>query len=121
MADGDLDTPAAISAIVDPIKAVGGLVGFAIGALATYRSGGAIPDSIMHGILGALLLYPVAWFLALILVREGIRANVDDQRRAYERKVVDAKRQIAQQMQSAGMPLPPALQEYNRAELPPGS
>jgi hypothetical protein len=118
MAEGELDTPHAISAIVDPIKAIGALVGFAIGFAATYRSGGAIPDSIMHGILGALLLYPVAWFLALILVREGIRANVEDQRKAYDRKVLEAKRQVAQQMQASGMPLPPALQELTR-ELPP--
>jgi hypothetical protein len=114
VAEGELDTPSAIAAIVDPIKAVGALIGFAIGFAATYRSGGAITDSIMHGILGALLLYPVAWFLALILVREGIRANVEDQRKAYDRKVLDAKRQIAAQMQASGIPLPPALQDLGR-------
>jgi hypothetical protein len=73
----------------------------------------------MHGVLGGLLMYPVAWFLGLVLVREGIRANVEDQRRAYDRKVLDAKRQIAHQMQASGMKLPPALQELTRGELPP--
>ncbi len=34
--------------------------GFAVGFIATYRAGGAVSDSIMHGILGALLLMPVA-------------------------------------------------------------
>jgi hypothetical protein len=122
MADpGQIDTPTAIAAIVSPIKAIGALVGFAVGFAATYRSGGAIADSIMHGLLGALLLLPLAWFLALFLVREGIKANVDDQRRQYDARVTQAKRQVAEQMQASGMPVPPALQEALRApQLPPG-
>jgi hypothetical protein len=75
----------------------------------------------MHGLLGALLLLPLAWFLALFLVREGIKANVDDQRRQYDARVTQAKRQVAEQMQASGMPVPPALQEALRApQLPPG-
>ena len=77
---GGIDTPTAIAAIVSPIKALGALLGFAIGFVATYRAGGAVSDSILHGILGALLLLPCAWFLALFLVREGIKANVQLQR-----------------------------------------
>ena len=122
MADSSgIDTPTAIAAIVEPIKAVGALLGFAVGFAATYRSGGAVSDSIMHGLLGAVLLLPVAWFLALFLVREGIKANVDEQRHQYDLRVLQAKRQVAEQMQANGMALPPALQEALRApQLPPG-
>ena len=121
MADPQIDTPTAIAAIVEPIKAIGLLVGFGVGFLATYRSGGAISDSILHGILGAVLLMPVAWFLALFLVREGIKANIEDQRTAYDARVLNAKRQVAEQMQASGMVVPPALQEALRApQLPPG-
>ena len=122
MADsGQIDTPTAIAAIVAPIKAVGALIGFAVGFAATYRFGGAVSDSIMHGLLGALLVTPLAWFLALFLVREGIKANVDIQRRHYDARVMQAKRQVAEQMQASGMTLPPQLQEALRApQLPPG-
>ena len=41
----------------------------------------------MHGILGALLLMPVAWFLALFLVREGIKGNIEQQRQQYDVRV----------------------------------
>lgn len=118
---GQIDTPTAIGAIVAPIKACGALLGFAVGFVATYRSGGAISDSIMHGLLGALLLFPVAWFLALFLVREGIKANIDTQRRAYEARVTAARRQVAEQLQASGVSLSPQLQEALRApQLPPG-
>jgi hypothetical protein len=119
--DGNIDTPTAIAAIVSPIKAIGALLGFAVGFIATYRAGGAISDSIMHGFLGALLVLPCAWFLALFLVREGIKANVLDQRAQYDKRLLDAKRRVALQLQATGMPLPPALEEALRAPaLPPG-
>ncbi len=120
MAD-TIDTPTAIAAIVSPIKAVGALLGFAVGFVATYRAGGAISDSIMHGLLGSLLVLPCAWFLALFLVREGIKANVVEQRAEYDQRLVEAKRKVALQLQATGMPLPPSLEEALRAPaLPPG-
>ncbi len=121
----DIDTPTAIAAIVSPIKAVGSLIGFAAGFAATYRSGGAISDSILHGILGALLVMPLAWFLALFLVREGIKTNVADQQRSYEAKLLRAQRHVAEQMQASGMALPPSMQELLRSspqqQIGPGS
>ncbi len=116
-----IDTPTAIAAIVSPIKALGALIGFAVGFVATYRAGGAISDSIMHGILGALLLLPCAWFLALFLVREGIKANVQLQRQQYDQRLQQAKRQVAEQLRATGMPLPPALEESLKqpTALPP--
>jgi hypothetical protein len=110
--------------MVSPIKAAGALIGFAAGFAATYRSGGAISDSIYHGIFGALLVMPLAWFLALFLVREGIKANVAEQQRAYQSKLLRAQRQVAEQMQAGGMVLPPAMQELLRStppQLGPGS
>lgn len=116
-----IDTPTAIAAIVAPIKAIGALLGFAVGFIATYRAGGAISDSVMHGLLGALLVMPCAWFLALILVREGIKANIQMQRQQYDARVTAAKRQVAEQLRANGMPLSPALEESLRtpAALPP--
>ncbi len=116
-----IDTPTAIAAIVSPIKALGALLGFAVGFIATHRAGGAVPDSVLHGILGALLLMPVAWFLALFLVREGIKGNIQQQRQQYDVRVADAKRQVAEQLRASGMPLSPALEEALKgpAGLPP--
>ena len=75
----------------------------------------------MHGILGALLLMPVAWFLALFLVREGIKGNIAQQRQQYDVRVAEAKRQVAEQLRANGMPLSPALEEALKAPmaLPP--
>jgi hypothetical protein len=95
--------------MVSPIKAAGALIGFAAGFAATYRSGGAISDSIYHG---------------MFMVREGIKANVAEQQRAYQSKLLRAQRQVAEQMQAGGMVLPPAMQELLRStppQLGPGS
>ena len=75
----------------------------------------------MHGILGALLLMPVAWFLALFLVREGIKGNIVQQRQQYDVRVAQAKRQVAEQLRANGMPLSPALEEALKTPmaLPP--
>ena len=121
MSTPPIDTPTAIAAIVSPIKALGALLGFTVGFIATYRAGGAVSDSVMHGILGALLLMPVAWFLALFLVREGIKGNIHQQRAQYDVRVADAKRQVAEQLRANGMPLSPALEEALKGPmaLPP--
>jgi hypothetical protein len=63
---------------------------------------------------------PLAWFLALFIVRESIRGNVEDQRRAYDVRVEDAKRQVALRLRETGVPLSPALEQTLRNELPPG-
>ena len=110
-----------ISALVGPFRAVGSLLGFAVGFAATYRSGGAVTDSILHGLLGALLVSPLFWFLGLLLVREAIRINVEDQKHAYADQVEDAKRYVAEQMAKQGMAVPPALQDVTRRQLGPGS
>jgi hypothetical protein len=89
----------AIAAMVEPIKAIAALAGFAIGAFATWESGADLSDTILHGLLGAALLFPIGWFLALVIVRESIKANVEDQRRAYDERVSAARKQVADQLQ----------------------
>lgn len=106
-----------IAGMVDPIRTAGALVGFAVGAVSTWRLGGDLTDSVLHGLLGAVLLYPIAWFLGLVLVREMIRANVEKQREDYDRRVVEAKQTLARQYAASGTPLPPALVEH----APPGA
>ena len=116
-----LDTPTAIAAIVEPFKAAGALIGFAIGFYTTYQSGAAVTDAILHGLLGAALLFPVAWFLGLFLIREGIRASIDEQRATYNKRVEDARRQVMHQLQAGGMPPTAALGEApSTPQLPPG-
>ena len=41
----------------------------------------------MHGLLGAALLWIVAWFLAVYLVREMMTSHVEEQRRMYNERV----------------------------------
>jgi hypothetical protein len=119
-APGSISAPQAIDAIVEPFRAGGALIGFAVGAYATHAAGGALWDCVTHGLLGAVLVMPLAWFLALFIVRESIRGNVEDQRRDYETRVEDAKRQVAIRLKETGVPLSPALEQTLRNELPPG-
>ena len=68
------NTPSSASAIagfVEPLRAGAAILGFAVGFLATYRSGGALPEATIHGLVGALLLGPVGWFLGLVLISQG--------------------------------------------------
>ncbi len=99
----------AVAAFVEPLKAGAAILGFAVGFLATYRSGGGMVESTMHGLLGALLLGPAGWFLGLVLMREAIRANVEDQRAAHQQRVVEAKTLLAQQLQASGREVPAEL------------
>jgi len=117
---GQVSAPQAIEAIVEPIRAGGALLGFAVGAYATYAAGGAFDDCVIHGLVGGALVMPIAWFLALFIVRESIRGNVDDQRREYDARVEEARRQVAVRLRDSGMPLSPALEQALRHELPPG-
>src|SRR3954452_19250766 len=113
------DQKAGVEAVVEPIKAIGGLVGFGIGFLAAHRSGAELTSSALHGLLGAALLWMVAWFLAVYLVRELMASHIEEQRRMYTERVeaMRAKTQGGaaqpQQALQSGMP---------RAQLgPPGS
>jgi hypothetical protein len=111
-----------IAAIVGPFRAAGSLLGFAVGFLATYRSGGAVADSVLHGLLGALLVSPLFWFLGLLLIREAIRVNVEDQKEAYAEQVVEAKRYVAEQMSKQGLQVPQGLRDaVNPRQIGPGS
>ncbi len=97
-----IETAEAVAAIVDPIRACGALLGFVVGFAATWRSGGGLTEAALHGLLGAVVLLPVAWFLGLVLVREMIRVNVDEQRRDYEQRLEAARRQVAEQLAATG-------------------
>ena len=81
------------------------------------------PRSIIHGLVGALLLGPVGWFLGLVLIREAIRANVEDQRAVHDARVLEAKRQLVEQLQASGHAVPAALQDAvgDRRQLGSGS
>ena len=114
---------AAIAGFVEPLRAGAAILGFAVGFLATYRSGGALPESTIHGLVGALLLGPVGWFLGLVLIREAIRANIEDQRAVHDARVLEAKRQLVDQLQASGHAVPASLQDAvgDRRQLGPGS
>ena len=77
----------------------------------------------IHGLVGALLLGPVGWFLGLVLIREAIRANIEDQRAVHDARVREAKRQLVEQLQASGHAVPAALQDAvgDRRQLGPGS
>jgi hypothetical protein len=117
---GEVNQKAGVEAVVEPIKAIGGLIGFGIGFLAAHRSGADLTSSAMHGLLGAALLWIVAWFLAVYLVREMMASHVEEQRRMYTERVEAMRAQTqggaaqgTTQSLSAGVP---------RAQLgPPGS
>jgi hypothetical protein len=112
---------AAVAAFVEPMKAAAAILGFAVGFLATYRSGGGMVESTTHGLLGALLLFPAGWFLGLVLMREAIRANVEDQRMAHHERVVEAKKLLAEQLQASGREVPAELAAASTTRaLPPG-
>jgi len=117
------ESAGAIAGFVEPMRAGAAILGFLVGFLATYRSGGALAESTIHGLVGALLLGPVGWFLGLVLIREAIRANVEDQRTAHNMRVEDARRQLVEQLQASGHAVPAALMEPvgDRRQLGSGS
>jgi hypothetical protein len=114
-----VDQKAGVEAVVEPIKAVGGLVGFGVGFMAAHRSGADLTSAAMHGLLGAGLLWIVAWFLAVYLVREMMMSHVEEQRRVYNERV-EAMRARAQGTSPQSQPTLPT--SVPRAQLgPPGS
>jgi hypothetical protein len=115
-----VDQKAGVEAVVEPIKAVGGLVGFLVGFMAAHRSGADLTSAAMHGLLGAALLWVVAWFLAVYLVREMMMSHVEEQRRMYNERV-EAMR-AARGTSNPGQSQPTLPTSMPRAQLgPPGS
>jgi hypothetical protein len=114
-----VDQKAGVEAVVEPIKAVGGMLGFGVGFMAAHRSGADLTSAAMHGLLGAALLWIVAWFLAVYLVREMMMSHVEEQRRVYNERV-EAMR--ARSPGNAGQGQPTLPTSVPRAQLgPPGS
>jgi hypothetical protein len=91
----DFDQRSGVDATVEPIKGIGALLGFAIGFAAAHRSGASTIDAAMHGLVGAVLLWAIAWYLALWLVREMMKSHVDEQRRRYEEHVATLRQRKA--------------------------
>ena len=100
------DAASQVGAIVEPIKAIGAAIGFAIGAWTTHRAGGDWTDSVFHGIVGGVLLSLIAWFGGLVLVREAIRAKVDAERADYDARVDEAKRRVVEVLRERGHDVP---------------
>jgi hypothetical protein len=104
-----VDQRMGVEAIVEPIKAVGALAGFAIGFLASHRSGADLTGSVLHGLVGAVLLLGIAWMGAVWLVREMMISHVQEQRRLYEARVAEAQHARAAREQAQATPLPPPV------------
>jgi|SRR4051794_11059722 hypothetical protein len=104
-----VDQRTGVEAIIEPIKAVGALVGFAIGFLASHRSGADVTGSVLHGLVGAVLLLGIAWMGAVWLVREMMINHVQEQRRLYEARVEEAQRAKTAREQAQATPLPPPV------------
>ena len=112
-----VDQRTGVEAIVEPIKAIGALLGFAIGYLAAWRSGSDMTGSVIHGLIGALLLLGIAWLAAVWLVREMMISHVQEQRRLYEARVEESRQASAARAQAQATPLPPPVP---RVTLGPG-
>ena len=63
--------------------------------------------SVIHGLIGALLLCGIAWLGAVWLVREMMISHVEEQRRLYEARVAEAQaaraREARQKVEKAGL------------------
>jgi acetylornithine/succinyldiaminopimelate/putrescine aminotransferase len=112
-----------VAAVIEPIKAIGGLVGFAIGFYTAHRSGADTTSAAIHGLIGAALMWTLAWWAGLFLVREMMLRNVEEQRRLYSEKVAEINAQISSVREQKGAQFePPALASVPRASLEaPGS
>jgi hypothetical protein len=104
-----VDQRTGVEAIVEPIKAIGALLGFAIGYLASWRSGADMTGSVIHGLIGALLLLGIAWLGAVWLVREMMISHVQEQRRLYEARVAESRQAAEARAQAQATPLPPPV------------
>jgi hypothetical protein len=104
--DPSVDQRTGVQAIVEPIKAIGALVGFAVGFVAEHRSGADLTGSVIHGLIGALLLCGIAWLGAVWLVREMMISHVQEQRRLYEARVAEAQAARQERETARATPLP---------------
>jgi hypothetical protein len=107
--DPPIDQRTGVQAIVEPIKALGALIGFAVGFVAEHRSGADLTGSVIHGLIGALLLCGIAWLGAVWLVREMMISHVQEQRRLYEARVAEATQARQEREQARATPLPPPV------------
>ena len=82
-----------------------------------WRSGSDMTGSVIHGLIGALLLLGIAWLAADWLVREMMISHVQEQRRLYEARVEQALNAKTAREQARATPLPPPVP---RASLGPG-
>lgn len=97
---------AGVDAVVEPIKAVGAAAGFAIGFLASHRTGADNVDAAMHGLLGAVIFYVIAWYVGLQLVRQMMAAHVEEQRRIYTARVEEMNRRVREGQMPGYAPMP---------------
>jgi len=104
-----VDQRTGVEAIVEPIKAIGALLGFAIGYLASWRSGADMTGSVIHGLIGALLLLGIAWLCSFCLVREMMISHVMEQRRLYAARVAESRQAAEARAQAQATPLPPPV------------
>jgi hypothetical protein len=102
----EIDQKTGVQAIVEPIKAFGALLGFAVGFFAEKRSGADLTGCVLHGLLGAVLLCGIAWMAAVWLVREMMLAHVEEQRKLYEQRVAEHRAAAAERAQARNTPLP---------------
>jgi hypothetical protein len=58
------------------IKARGGLIGFAIGALASWAHGGLMVSILVHGLEGGVAGYLACWFAAVTIWKHVIYAEL---------------------------------------------
>jgi hypothetical protein len=104
-----VDQRTGVEAIIEPIKAIGALVGFGVGFMASRRSGADLTGCVLHGLVGAVLLCGIAWLAAVWLVREMMISHVQEQRRLYEARVDAALQAKAVREQARATPLPPPV------------
>lgn len=97
-APAEATAPAAVSGLIEPIRAAGALLGFGVGVLATLRYGGVWPDAIIHGVIGALIVTPIAWVLALVLVGEATRVEARNEAARYEQRIADTRAQLEREL-----------------------
>jgi predicted lipid-binding transport protein (Tim44 family) len=64
-------------------KARGGMIGFAIGALAAWMHGGLMASVVLHGLEGGVAGYLACWFAAVTIWRHVIYAEL---RQAVEKR-----------------------------------
>jgi hypothetical protein len=110
------DQAAGVAAVVEPIKAFGAIAGFGIGFLAAHRSGADATDAAIHGLIGAVLLFLIAWYLGLTLVRETMLRHVEEQRTIYAERMEEMKARA--ESQDLGVTIPQAVPRATLA--PPG-